>query len=511
MRTYEGYHRFKGAWRPSAAQARILNELIEGRTNAEIAARLGLSAETVKWHVAQLLAETGCADRQTLADWWRAEPGRRTLAPLLAALALAGVLAALVALPGVRAQIERLACYVPGVGIRSCEAPGLVAPRPVAVTRGDKTLTIRSLYSADGKTHVRLEISGLPDLELTGDPAVDLPRMAADDTNNRAVLATRITLREADNHEYAHLPIAVPIGIGSPQAIRVGATRVPQVFTAELFFAPLRPAVRTAVIAIDGPEPIGSWSARIPVVPAGADGLPAVRSGGRGVTHHGITVEVAGATIEGGQLAVGLRARSEGPFGPVQALGGERPGRRLGLRDDRGREYQELPTPPRPVQPDRDTFVDDLLFPPLAPDARSAELLLRFVTVQEATGEARLAVPLGEARVGERLPVTAELRLGRYTFRVTGAEIVERGGQRKLALSLDLGGWQDGRKLVRPGRIQVPDVDQGFEGQFSTAEAAQWTRIQIPLGDEPPPELTILFRDVHVAVEGPWRLSIPRP
>ena len=105
----------------------------------------------------------------------------------------------------------------------------------------------------------------------------------------------------------------------------------------------------------------------------------------------------------------------------------------------------------------------------------------------------------------------AESRLGRYPVQVRGAEIVEQGGQRKLALALDLGEWQDGRKLVRPARIEVLDGGRGFEGQFSTAETAQWTRLQIPLADHPPETLTILFRDAHVAVEGPWRLRVPRP
>ena len=225
MRTYQGYHRFKGAWRPTAAQARILNELAEGRTNPEIAARVGLSVETVKWHVAQLLAETGSTDRRALARWWREQTGRRTLAPLLVATALAGLVAALVALPAVRAQLQRAACYVPSVGIRSCDAPGLVAPGPVSLSRDGATLTITSLYSADRTTHVRLEITGLPELELTGDPAIDVPRLTADDTNNRVLQATRISLRDADGREYAPLPIAVPMGFGG--AIRVGATRAP--------------------------------------------------------------------------------------------------------------------------------------------------------------------------------------------------------------------------------------------------------------------------------------------
>jgi DNA-binding CsgD family transcriptional regulator/sugar lactone lactonase YvrE len=112
MRTHEGYRRFKGAWQPSAAERRVLDELVAGRTNAEIAVRLGLSVETVKSHVSRVLGETGCADRAALARWWRDQQARQGRPPLLvpllgwagrAAALLAGVaLGALLLMAGVR-------------------------------------------------------------------------------------------------------------------------------------------------------------------------------------------------------------------------------------------------------------------------------------------------------------------------------------------------------------------------------------------------------------------------
>jgi DNA-binding CsgD family transcriptional regulator len=65
------YHRRKKGWSPTAAQARVLDALAEGMTNAEIAVRLGLSPETVKWHISALLSLTGAMDREELAKWWR--------------------------------------------------------------------------------------------------------------------------------------------------------------------------------------------------------------------------------------------------------------------------------------------------------------------------------------------------------------------------------------------------------------------------------------------------------
>jgi hypothetical protein len=48
-----------------------------GLSNAEIGVRLGLSNETVKWHVSELLDETGMGDRNELATWWRDQSARR--------------------------------------------------------------------------------------------------------------------------------------------------------------------------------------------------------------------------------------------------------------------------------------------------------------------------------------------------------------------------------------------------------------------------------------------------
>ena len=59
------------------AEQRVLEEIRTGATNAEIAVRLGLSINTVKYHVANMLAKTGLGDRAALARWeMPPEPGR---------------------------------------------------------------------------------------------------------------------------------------------------------------------------------------------------------------------------------------------------------------------------------------------------------------------------------------------------------------------------------------------------------------------------------------------------
>ena len=70
MNDREGYRWRKSAW-PSPAQRRVLDALTEGGTNAQIARRLGISFETVKWHISQLLGQTSFEGRITLARWWQ--------------------------------------------------------------------------------------------------------------------------------------------------------------------------------------------------------------------------------------------------------------------------------------------------------------------------------------------------------------------------------------------------------------------------------------------------------
>lgn len=57
----------------------MLDALVGGGTNAEIAVRLGLSAETVKSHIGRMLAETDSTDRAALVRWWQGRAVRRPM------------------------------------------------------------------------------------------------------------------------------------------------------------------------------------------------------------------------------------------------------------------------------------------------------------------------------------------------------------------------------------------------------------------------------------------------
>jgi DNA-binding CsgD family transcriptional regulator len=154
----EGYRWFRERWRPSEAQQRVLDELAAGRTNAEIAVRLGLSAGTVKWHISQMLGETGCADRDALGRWWRERRARPPLAvPLLgfvgrAAAALAAIAFAAVLLVAAGPVAARLLDAARGAALRGGETPPeplpqatpTVAPTPLftASPRGPAALAL---------------------------------------------------------------------------------------------------------------------------------------------------------------------------------------------------------------------------------------------------------------------------------------------------------------------------------------------------------------------------------
>lgn len=55
------------SWQPSAREAQVLELLVAGLCNKEIAARLGISCKTVEFHLTRLYERSGCAGRVQLA------------------------------------------------------------------------------------------------------------------------------------------------------------------------------------------------------------------------------------------------------------------------------------------------------------------------------------------------------------------------------------------------------------------------------------------------------------
>ena len=52
-------------------RAEVLRELADGSTQPEIAARLGISVNSVRSHVEDLRNITGCSSGRDLGRWWR--------------------------------------------------------------------------------------------------------------------------------------------------------------------------------------------------------------------------------------------------------------------------------------------------------------------------------------------------------------------------------------------------------------------------------------------------------
>ena len=100
------------------AEWRVLEALREGGTNAEIGARLGISADAVKYHVSNMLGKLALRDRRELASWRPGEePGRQR---------------GLVAIPAAIAYLARPVVWV-GMGMAAVAGATALAVAAVAL------------------------------------------------------------------------------------------------------------------------------------------------------------------------------------------------------------------------------------------------------------------------------------------------------------------------------------------------------------------------------------------
>ncbi|MBI4494893.1 MAG: hypothetical protein HY690_19130, partial [Chloroflexi bacterium] len=226
--------------------------------------------------------------------------------------------------PGVRAQMDRLLCFVPGLGIRACEPTALAATGPVSASRDGATLTVKSLLSTGGEATVQMEITGLPST-----PSVPPQQV-------------RLALRDDRGKTYP--PASRVWSMSAGGAVAAGGS---QTFRAEAIFVGLDADARTAEVVVDGPAPVGAWQVRVPLTLAQQAGLLAAREAQGAVSLHGITVRVASVLADRERTVVQLVATTEPPFRFVRGVGGFRGDRQLVLRDGQGREYAELRSPGR--------------------------------------------------------------------------------------------------------------------------------------------------------------------
>ena len=134
------------------AEQRVLGELRKGGTNVEIAVRLRLSPETVKTHIARMLANLGLDDRHSLAAWRPDRDRRRLLTPLV--------------LPAALASLGRPLLWA-GAGVVAVAATAVAIALVVALGSGDPE---RVAVPATRTPQAPLTATSFP--ESAGDPAL---------------------------------------------------------------------------------------------------------------------------------------------------------------------------------------------------------------------------------------------------------------------------------------------------------------------------------------------------
>ena len=138
----------------TARQRQILDGLAAGRSNSVIASELGITMDGVKWHVSELLGESGLSSRRDLAEWWRRET-RPRVAPAFLPLRILSHPAAVAAI--------RIAIVF---AVAAAIAAGIV----IAATRGTQKAAVivpataeKLAYVKDGDIWVKVLPDGAPE------------------------------------------------------------------------------------------------------------------------------------------------------------------------------------------------------------------------------------------------------------------------------------------------------------------------------------------------------------
>ena len=150
------------------AEWRVLDALREGGTNAEIASRLGLSPDTVKTHISNMLAKLELRDRRALAAW-RPEGERRRLGGVLAVPAalwsvgrpLMWVGAGVATLAGVVVVVVALVA-LEGIVEGDAGSPAAVKPPPTTSTPAAAPAAPGSCATPTDPTCIRAVYIGAP-------------------------------------------------------------------------------------------------------------------------------------------------------------------------------------------------------------------------------------------------------------------------------------------------------------------------------------------------------------
>ncbi|MGE0572863.1 MAG: LuxR C-terminal-related transcriptional regulator [Dehalococcoidia bacterium] len=172
------------------AEERVLAEVRQGRANAEIAVRLGISVNTVRYHVSNLLGKSGLKDRAELATWPGIEARRRRPIIAIGALALAGTSAAGIAaiaivltLQLVAGQHEEDGASGDPVATLSDFGPPVSAHGPAvrdygAPPGGAGEMVLIAVWDGDGQSAVLRPVDAATGEDLNGFDPIDVAGFA---------------------------------------------------------------------------------------------------------------------------------------------------------------------------------------------------------------------------------------------------------------------------------------------------------------------------------------------
>ncbi len=129
-------------------QRRVLDLIVQGRTNPEIAADLGITLDGAKWHVSEILTKLGFSSREEAADYWRQRnrPGARLRRAFRALLGIPVVKVAIgTGVAGSVAGVAFAAWLLLAAG--SAEGPAQRVPPFVLEARGTATYSSGSVLT----------------------------------------------------------------------------------------------------------------------------------------------------------------------------------------------------------------------------------------------------------------------------------------------------------------------------------------------------------------------------
>lgn len=404
---------------------------------------------------------------------WAGWATRRRLAVAAAVIAIGASL--VVAGPSVYGALQRVAQFVPGIGITETNEQTLVMSEPVTVTGRRGSLTITAMLVTPEHAELRFTIDSVdivkPDPRSLGQAPLQAALVMADGTR---VEQSSVISTAGENS-----------------------------ITGTVWFPPFPAPVDSVTLELSSLLGGDSFSAQIPLVAAADAGLAEAVSGPWSDLHNGVEVRVPQMVHTGDRIVLTLEGSVAGRKARIEALGpalstSAWPGDLI-LVDDLGHSYPLLTAESElyiaGTQPLTAVFQG-----PVQPEAKALRLIIEGIQMQEE-GEARLRLPLRRLTIGEEIPVGETLLVGNWPVVLRS---ITRVTESRFLLDVDLGSWRDGAVLQYISIL--PYRTSG--GGFFTWDGGQATNF----GVEYLPKngyLDLALREPTVYVEGPWLIDLP--